>query len=345
MPSVAFGTKLRVLDLVVAERVVGAHGRAAGSARAARRRRRRRRRGCRRSARRTSAAAAAAASERQRRRRASAYHGQRLRLARARGSLGAWRPEHRRRGARRLARRGAPPGRPSSSPAKAAIVAKRSAGSLASAFATAASSRGEARSGRLLPQRRRRRVDVLHRDRDEVVARERHLAGQQLVENDPERVDVRAARRPAAPGPARARCSRRCRARCRSAVSLSWASSGRAIPKSVTFASPVPFRSTFCGLTSRWTKPCSWAKREPAGDRDRELERAARPAAGRSRADELLQVLAGDVLEDDERAAVVLAPVDHGDDVRVGEAGDELRLPPEAVDDVLLSVRAVRAGP
>jgi hypothetical protein len=43
------------------------------------------------------------------------------------------------------------------------------------------------------------------------------------------------------------------------AVSPSRASIGRAMPKSVTFASPFPFRSTFWGLTSRWTNPFSWA--------------------------------------------------------------------------------------
>ena len=116
-------------------------------------------------------------------------------------------------------------------------------------------------------------------------------------------------------------------------VSLPWAASGRAIPKSVTFTSPWPFRSTFCGLTSRWTKPCWCATSSPwATAIASSTARAGgqRPLAG----DELLQVLAGDVLEDDERPALVLAPVDHGDDVRVGEPGDELRLPPEAGDDV-----------
>ena len=32
----------------------------------------------------------------------------------------------------------------------------------------------------------------------------------------------------------------------------------RAIPKSVTFTSPLP-RRTFCGFTSRWTSPWAWA--------------------------------------------------------------------------------------
>ncbi len=44
--------------------------------------------------------------------------------------------------------------------------------------------------GALLGQVRRRLVHVLHRNGDEVLARERHLGGQQLVEDDAERVHV-----------------------------------------------------------------------------------------------------------------------------------------------------------
>ena len=44
------------------------------------------------------------------------------------------------------------------------------------------------------------------------------------------------------------------------AVSASSESSARAIPKSVTFAVPLPSSRTLCGLTSRWTMPRSWAK-------------------------------------------------------------------------------------
>ena len=48
--------------------------------------------------------------------------------------------------------------------------------------------------------------------------------------------------------------------------------------------------------------------------------------------DALLERLALDVLEDDVRLAVVLARVDHGDDVRVGELGDRARLAAEALE-------------
>ena len=163
--------------------------------------------------------------------------------------------------------------------------------------------------GPLLEHRRRRLVDVPHRDGDEVVARERDRAGQQLVEDDAERVHVgqlgdltalRLLRRDVLGGAEHGAGLRHRRA----------TSSERAIPKSVTFARPLPFRSTFCGFTSRWTSPCAWAYASAAGDLERDLERALdrrRPAA----LDQPLQVLAVDVLEDDELAPVLLAAVDH----------------------------------
>jgi hypothetical protein len=54
---------------------------------------------------------------------------------------------------------------------------------------------------------------------------------------------------------------------------------------------------------------------ERARDLDREPDRLAYRQRALT-ADELLQVLAVDVLEDDELAAVLLAAVDDGDDVR-----------------------------
>src|SRR5207302_4268131 len=87
-------------------------------------------------------------------------------------------------------------------------------------------------------------------------------------------------------------------------------------------------------------EPVLVRERESAGDLDRQLERAAygeRPAS----IEELLQVLAVDVLEDDELAPLVLAAVDHRDDVRVREPGDGARLVAEA-RDVLLVVCVLR---
>jgi len=57
-------------------------------------------------------------------------------------------------------------------------------------------------------------------------------------------------------------------------------------------------------------------ERKPVRDCDRELDCA--PRGQRSRpVDELLEVLAVDVLEDDELVPVGFATVDHRDDVRV----------------------------
>ena len=63
-----------------------------------------------------------------------------------------------------------------------------------------------------------------------------------------------------------------------------------------------------------------------------------RAGSGPVRRDELLQVLALDVLEDDVLAPVGLAAVDDGDDVRVGEPRDGARLAAEPLD-VLRIVR------
>ena len=84
-------------------------------------------------------------------------------------------------------------------------------------------------------------------------------------------------------------------------------------------------------MTSRWTSPCSCAKASA-----RAICSASRTASssgsGACALDERLQVLAVDVLEDDELAAVLLAAVDHRDDVRMRELGDRARLAAEALD-------------
>ena len=72
-------------------------------------------------------------------------------------------------------------------------------------------------------------------------------------------------------------------------------------------------------------------ERQSARDLDRELEGSCH----RQRLallDQPLEVLAADVLEDDELVAVVLASIDHRHDVRMREDGGRPGLPPEALD-------------
>ena len=74
---------------------------------------------------------------------------------------------------------------------------------------------------------------------------------------------------------------------------------------------------------------------EPSRDLARDLERLAQLQAALPD-DELLEVLAVDVLENDVLAAVLLAPVDHRDDVRMLQLGDRSRLALEALDEVVV---------
>ena len=89
-------------------------------------------------------------------------------------------------------------------------------------------------------------------------------------------------------------------------------------------------------MTSRWTSPRPWANASARRHLERDLDRLPWTASG-PRFDQLLEVLAVDVLEDDELAPVLLAAVDHRDDVRVGELRDRARLAAEALDVVLVA--------
>ena len=119
-------------------------------------------------------------------------------------------------------------------------------------------------------------------------------------------------------------------------VSPCCTSSERAIPKSVTLRVPVAGTSTFCGLTSRCTSPFACAKASARAVWSASSI-ASRTGSGAAPLDQLLQVLAVDELEDDELAPVLLAAVDHGDDVRVGELRDRARLVAEALDVVVVA--------
>ncbi len=73
------------------------------------------------------------------------------------------------------------------------------------------------RNGRVrssLAQRNRARLDVARHDDDGVVVREWRAAGEHVIEDDAQRVEVASARRAACPAPARATCSAACRRPC-----------------------------------------------------------------------------------------------------------------------------------
>ena len=151
---------------------------------------------------------------------------------------------------------------------------------------------------------RRRLVDVLHRDRDEVVARERRLARRAARRGRRRASRRRCARRRAGRSPARARCSRSSRARSRSA-------SGRARrPASGRSRSRSPSTSPFA--VQQHVLRLHVAVDEAVRVRERERARRSRsPSSSAARTgsrplalDQLLQVLAVDVLEDDELPAV-----------------------------------------
>ena len=181
---------------------------------------------------------------------------------------------------------------------------------------------------------RRGGVDVLHRDGDEVVAGERHLAGEELEEHDAERVDVGLGVDVAA-----------LRLLGRDVVAGSEHGAGRGLlrgrlhrardPEVGHLRLALAVQEDVLRLDVAVDEPVLVREREAARDLDRELERTVDGQRAVSD-DHLLQVVAGDVLEDDVGAAVGLAAVDHGDDVRVREPGDELCLAGEAVDDVLV---------
>ena len=74
-----------------------------------------------------------------------------------------------------------------------------------------------------------------------------------------------------------------------------------------------------------------------AGDLDRDLERLADSQVALAH-DELFEVLALDVFEDDVLASILLAAVDDGDDVRVLQLCDGAGLSLEPLDEVLVLV-------
>ena len=156
---------------------------------------------------------------------------------------------------------------------------------------------------------------MLHRNGDEVLARERNLAGEQLVEHDTERVDVRllvdvqalcllgsdvvggSEYRPGLGHPAlhveRARDAEVGHLRLAVAV-----------------------QEDVLGLDVAVDEAAAMREGEPARDLSRQLERS-RDRQRLVLLDQPLEILPADELEDDELPPVMLAAVDHRHDVRM----------------------------
>ncbi len=199
----------------------------------------------------------------------------------------------------------------------------------------------------LRPQARRRLgqvVDVLHGDLDRRVARERHLAGEHLVENDAGRVEVgrRGHRRPA-------RLLRREVLRgAHDRAGLGHLRGALARDAEVGHLQPRLVRLHLLICRDEHVVRLDVAVDDPVPVREAErLEQLLRVRDGGSdreraaRHDQLLEAAALDHLHGDVVRPLGLAAVVDGDDVRVREAGRGLRLAPEALDEEVVAGVAV----
>ena len=171
---------------------------------------------------------------------------------------------------------------------------------------------------------------MAQRHGDEVLADERSVAGQQLPEHDPQRVDVGRRRDLLAAGLLGREVlgGAEHRARLRDAVlHVQRARNAEVGDLDLALAA----EEDVLRLDVAMDEPTVVRKCEPVGDPERELERPPhRQFPGAQH--ELLEVLAVDVLEDDVLPSVVVPAVDDGDDVRVREPRDRARLAAEALE-------------
>ena len=116
---------------------------------------------------------------------------------------------------------------------------------------------------------------------------------------------------------------------------IPFCSSERAMPKSVTLARPVGVDQDVLGLDVAVDELASVGGGEPAADLDRVGDGLVHGQAALL-LDAALQRSALDVLEDDVRATVVLAGVDHADEVGMREPRRRPRLAAEALELVVL---------
>ena len=163
------------------------------------------------------------------------------------------------------------------------------------------------------------------------LADERHAAGEALVEDEPERVQVGSS----VEAPT-ATCSGD-RYFAVPIITLSLVRSSPpsrplAMPKSVSSTRPSGVTRMLPGFTSRCTKPARWAASSAAGDARADVDRQLRAQPGLD-VEQLAQALAVDELHHDGLAAALGEHVVDGDDVRMGEASDGDRLAAEALGD------------
>ena len=183
-------------------------------------------------------------------------------------------------------------------------------------------------SGRMTLDVRQVLADVLHRHADLVLAVERDVPGQHLVEHDAERVDVRLA----VDVVAERLLGRHVVGRAEHA-----AVGGQPVvaqragdPEVGHLGRALGVQQHVLGLDVAMHDLVRVRGPERAGDLDRVRQRLVdrQPAHP---PDPVLERLALDVLEDDVGPVLVLAGVDHADDVGMRELGDRPRLAPEAL--------------
>ncbi len=196
--------------------------------------------------------------------------------------------------------------------------------------------RGERRRGLRAARLQVRHVlaDVLHGDRHLVLAVERHVPDEHLVEHDAQRVDVRLAvdvvperllGRHVVGGPEHAPVGGQ-------ALLVERAGD----PEVGDLGRALAVDQDVLGLDVAVDDVARVGAAERAGDLDRVRERLVHRQPAHA-ADALLERLALDVLEDDVGPALVLPGVDHADDVRVRELRDRAGLAAEALE--LVGVR------
>ena len=172
-------------------------------------------------------------------------------------------------------------------------------------------------------------ADVLHRHGDLVLAVERDVAGEHLVEHDAERVDV---------GLAVDVVAERLLGRDVVGRAEHAAVGGQAVvaqragdPEVRDLGRALRVEQDVLGLDVAVHDLVRVRAAERAGDLDRVGQRLVDRQPPEP-ADAVLERLALDVLEDDVGPVLVLAGVDHADDVRVRELRDRPRLAPEALE-------------